>query len=68
MSCVGELDGVAFAAGDVGGPCSGEAVGLLFFEDGRLLVLVGAELNGMPELVGQHDGDSGLPELIDELG
>ena len=52
---------------DVRRPRPGEAVGLLFFEDGRLLELVGAELHGMPELVGQHDRDSGLPELIDEL-
>ena len=65
---VGEVDHVALAAGDVRRPGAGEAVGLLLLEDRRLVELAGAGLDGVAELVGQHDADGGLAELVDELG
>ncbi len=48
-------------------PGAGEAVGLLFFEDGGLPGLVSSKLNSVAELVGEHHGDGGLAELGDEL-
>jgi hypothetical protein len=61
---VRERQHIVLAAGDVRRPCPGEAVGLLLFEDRRLVELVGPRLHSMAELVGQHHRNGTLAELV----
>ena len=63
-----EADHVARARGDMRGPRPGEAVGLLLLQHAGLLPLAGACLDGVPELVCEHDGHGLLAEQVDEIG
>ena len=63
----GELEEVGVAGLDVGGPRAGEAVGLELGED-RGALGAGAELDRVPELVGEHDAQREASELLVEAG